>query len=310
MNLSRQMREYFVSDNGLPIQVLDDPYFEYYLELLDPYYQSVEKHELLLDILSKLGEEIFHKSVKSFRDTMIHFVEESPYYQNFVYDMRMPDPVVPLNKGNLYQINNVGRQFVSIDLVEANFQSLKYACPLLLEKWETYQEFAKNFTNIEYLIKCKKIRQIIFGQLCPQRQQTIQRYIVSEIKNYLMDTWGVKWNDFITTSSDEMVFETFRSVPEITLAIGNMEGSILKLLIPEVKDIRIRIKIFKLLSEGTPKFNFFTKLYENGHKDIKQVDSAYLPEVIKYLEGKEVNPDLDRLFIKDGRLCQFKDPLF
>ena len=79
---------------------------------------------------------------------------------------------------------------------------------------------------------------------------------------------------------------------------------------PQIKGIRTRIESFKLLSEGTPKFTFFTKLYEDSHKDIKQVDSAYIPEVIKYLEGKEVNPDLDRLFIRDGRLCQFKEPLF
>jgi len=318
MTLSKQMREYFVSDNGLPIQVLDDPYFEYYLELLDPYYDSKKKYNLLLHTITYMtkGEDKFHEEVKQFKNSMIHFIGNSPEYQHFIKDMKMPEPFVPLTKGNLYQINNVGKEFISMDLVEANFQALKYVCPKLFIGQENYAEIARRFTDMEYIIGCKKLRQVIFGQLSTARQQSIQRYIMSEIKFYLSDTWQIKPTDFINTSSDEIVFETSRPLGDIELAMGEPENPvftrILKCGIPQIKGIRIRNRSFKLESKGTTKYTFFTKLYDDGHRDIKQVDSAYIPEVIKFLEGRayDINPDLDRLFIKDGRLCQFKESLF
>ena len=309
MKLSKQMREDFVSDNSLPIQIMDDPYFDYYVELLDPYYHSMKKYKSLLSIVGRIGEEKLHEEIKQFKNSMIHYIEQSGYYQNFCHDMQMPEPITPINKGNLYQPLYTNRKLISIDLIEANYQALKYACPELLGEWKNYGQFAKEFTDIPYIIWCKKLRQIIFGQLSPARQQSIQRYIISEIKFYLMDVWGVNPTDFINTSSDEIVFESTINIHELNGLVCIFDDNY-DCAIPKVKGIRLRINTFTLLSEGTDKFKFFTKLYKDGHKEIKGVDSACVPEVIKFLEGKVINSDFDRLFIKDGRLCKFQESLF
>lgn len=310
IKLSKQIREYFVKDQGLPIQVVEDPYFEYYLKLFDPYFQSMDKLSLLRETIEILGNENgISDNIKDFRNKVTTCVEEHSSYKNFTNDIKLPDPVTKLNKGNLYVEGNNDILFTSIDLVEANFQSLKMMCHDIFPQ-NSYVEFAKQFTNLLYVINSKKVRQIIFGQLCPSRQQHVQRYIMSKIKQHLLDSWSIKEPDFISTSSDEIVFKS-NCFQEMTgNIVGKKKNHIYECKIPGIEGIRLRVTVFRLIQMGSEKYKFFVKYYEDGRKEIKQVDGSYLPEVIKFFEGRRVIPKYDRLFIRDGRLCQFKDSLF
>jgi len=307
--LSKQMREFFIKDNGIPMQVIEDPYFHYYLNLFDPYFQSLEKYKLLIDTIGILGDESKISEVsRTFMDEVNFHIEESPCYQNFVHDMILPDLALQLKKGNLYQKDNNGKQFASIDLVEANYQSMKFVCPLVLAE-ETYEEFANRFTVLRYIITCKKIRQIIFGQLSPSKQQGVQRHIISVIQKYLMDNVGIKKDSITATSSDEIVFETKSSSEELKKLINEYKECN-RCKIPGIEGIRLRITVFELKQHGTDKYKFFVKHHENGKKEIKGVEAAYMPEVIKFFEGRAISSISDTLFVRNGRICNFRDSLF
>lgn len=300
MKISKQMREYFVSDTSLPIQVLDDPYFEYYLNLIDPYYGSLNKYNQLCEAIEFVGgEETFMQFSRAFRNDMTRYIETTIGYQNFIEKNMSAYNTLSLDKGNLYQIGNNGINFASIDLCEANFQSLKFVDPSIVDNCSDYESFAKKFTDIEYLIKCKKIRQVIFGNLCPQRQQTIQKYIIFKIQECLMKS-GIWITDICSTSSDEIIFKTSYPQQKIIDIVEKRD---------EMKEIRLKTRVFKLSVKGTSNYSFFLKTYEDGSKEIKKVDSAYIPEVIKFLNSLDVTNE-DRFFIREGRLCQFKDSLF
>lgn len=73
---------------------------------------------------------------------------------------------------------------------------------------------------------------------------------------------------------------------------------------------RIKVQKFRLVKKGNEKFSFFVKEYPDGKTEIKGVNSAYIPEVIRFLEGTQIVDGYDNLFYLDGRLCQFKEPLF
>jgi len=310
---SQQTKERFIKDNSLPIQAINsDVYFQYMLELLDPYYGCIKKYQLLLDTIKVIGEQELINATIQFRNEMVNFIETCGSYKHFSKDMDMPEPVTTLNNHNLYQKMNANMSFASIDLIEANYQSLKYCCPGIftdhnVSEYTTYCDFAKMFTNIEYIIQSKKIRQVLFGLLSPSRQQCIQRFIMSMIKQYLLSQPNVKGTDFVTTSSDEIIFETSKSQDEVRSLLTKDNISC---IVPGLENIRLRINTFDLEIHGTKKYEFFVKSYKDGKKEIKQVDSSYIAEVIKFLEKKDVNNDFDCLFIKDGRLCKFQEALF
>ena len=125
-------------------------------------------------------------------------------------------------------------------------------------------------------------------------------YIISLLKEFLIEK-GI--TDIRSTSSDEIVFVTPNSEKELQNILDSRPDTC------AIKDVELKIKTFTLEQKGTLKYSFFVKRYDNGKQEIKGVDSAYLPEVIKYLENRPLT-DYDRLFIRDNRLCRFEDSLF
>ena len=293
-NITNSLRARFIKNMDIPIQVVKDPYFEYYLSLYDGQYRTMEKWDEFKVSLNQFQyEEEYFASEKQFIDTIIGHISNKHEFCDFVkMDMKKFEGS-SLKKGNVFSEENVDKTFTSIDLVKANFQSLKYIDGNIVDGKDTYEEFASQFTEVSHFISSKKIRQVIFGNLCPQRQQTVQKHLISVIQGYLLKI-GIPSNSIVASSSDEIV----------------INGDYDKLELYGVRDIKTRVSRFRLEKLGTDKFSFLVKKdLTTGEAKIKGVNSAYIPEVLKFQMGIKAI-DWDRMFYLDGRLCFFQESLF
>jgi hypothetical protein len=293
-NITNSLRARFIKNMDIPIQVVKDPYFEYYLSLYDGQYRTMEKwDEFKVSLNQFQNEEEYFASEKQFIDTIIGHISNKPEFCDFVkMDMKKFEGS-SLKKGNVFSEENIDKTFTSIDLVKANFQSLKYIDGNIVDGKDTYEEFASQFTEVSHFISSKKIRQVIFGNLCPQRQQTVQKHLISVIQGYLLKI-GIPSNSIVASSSDEIV----------------INGDYDKLELDGVRDIKTRVSRFRLEKLGTDKFSFLVKKdLTTGEAKIKGVNSAYIPEVLKFQMGIKAI-DWDRMFYLDGRLCFFQESLF
>ena len=313
MQMSEQLRKYFVKDMSIPIQVLQDPYFYNYIQLLDPYFDTFQKMKLLEDAIEFYdSEEDFMVASARIRNYILNTIKALDAYKRFnTMDMSSFRPISLVSNQNLYNPLNDGKLFVSIDLVKANFQSLEYAVNgiwnELSEGIHSYTDLVTYFSSTDYFRKSKKIRQIIFGNLNPKRQQTIQRHIMSLLKADLIKDDVIKENDIKMASSDELVWvEENERLGYSDIAPALEERAI------EVANAKVRVTIFRLKRVGTDNFKFYVKeeINDNGEKKIiKGVNSAYMPEVVRFLNG-ESSLEVDRFYMNDGRLSKFVNPLF
>lgn len=209
---SKDLANRFVSDYKLPIQLTDEKYFFYYLDLYERDYQSKTKYNKLCELIEKEYDASPSKFLDEYyklRDCIITTIENSDAYKRFnEMDMSQFSIKNKLNitSNNIYNENNVGKIFVSFDLKKANFQALRFVDPEIVLNTDSYQEFIGKFTPSEYIAESKYTRQVIFGKLNPKRHITVEKYIIRKIYDFLKDVCELQYK-CVSMSNDEIVFD-------------------------------------------------------------------------------------------------------
>ena len=300
-NLSDQVRLFFVKDMDLHMSVVKDPYFAHYINLFDPLFRTKHKLAMLLSAIDACGSEyeFLGKGAQLRKEVISHIEAKSEYeeFKTFCVDTRLKNDL-RCPSGNIYTPENNGKMFICIDMKEANFNAMRHFNEALVDGCLNYTEFMLQFTNIEYFLNSKRIRQVIFGQLNPKRQQAIQRYIVAKVFAHILAN-DVDYDDVVSMSSDEII-------------VCNVSyDEVLKIMEERtcVRDIPFHVDEFCLANRGDERFSFYVRYYLNGNSDVKCVPAAYMPEVVRYLRGEQPT-NLDMVFYHDGRLCRFEEPLF
>jgi len=163
--INHKAHKRFVKDFSLPIQILQNPYFEYYKNLYDNVYNSNEKYKLFQNTVNTLGSiEQFFSKTKRVMDSIIDEISILEVYKKFNTDI-LEDYNVKLNipKQDIYNQSNDGRYFLSIDLKKANYNALKFYDKGLVLDTNNYNEFISKYTDLEYIKQSKYIRQVIYG---------------------------------------------------------------------------------------------------------------------------------------------------
>lgn len=303
-NISDTAKRQFIKDNGLKIPVVEEPHFSYYLDLYEQKFSSRTLYQIYLDSIKNAGgSDQFLKSMRKTREKIIDDVKSNEKYQEFLLcDMSQFDLNNFTTKDSLYNHTNTGKVFVSIDLVEANFQALNAYDKTILNA-DSYEELVSRYTKNEFFKNSKQIRQVIFGDLNAKRQMKIQKYIMSLVKNVLINN-GIKEENIKACSPDEIVFSLQDEYTDET-------HQYLKSLIKDetISKYKFHLNVFKM-EELKKDLSVFVKRYLNkdGYS-IKRCSSTNYAEVYKFIEGLPVN-ELDRSFMYEGRLVYFKDPMF
>lgn len=299
---SRSLLKRFVKDYNLPIVTLDEDHFMYFLKLYNPLYKTMDKYSLLEQTVGKLGsEEDFFEASFNLQNQVIDHIKNKSVYDLFLnYDMNKFKRIVNFPENKLYQPDNADCIFISIDMIKANFQAMKFFSNILVDGCDSYEKFISQFTDLEYFIKSKQIRQVIFGNLNPKRQQTIQKYMMSIVTKSFIDA-GI---------GDEIGVELYSmSTDELILKVYNLSEAQALLNNINFNDIGLSSQIFTLEKVHDNK-NYYVKNFLNrADVEFKCVPNSYFAQVYKYYYSLEPRKyDFDFMF--EGKLARFIEPVY
>lgn len=303
----------FVDDHKLPITILQEPHFAYFLNLYDEDFGTLAKYAMLQETVEKLGsEEAFLEEYYRVRNEVIARTKDMPEYQKFLKeDMKkyaIETPQLPnLGKQDVYNRTNSGRYFVSVDLIKANFQVLKKYNQRIVFGADTYKEYMAWFTEMPYIVESKYTRQVIFGNMNPKRQVTLQRFYMRKVFDYLRanprvidQVVRVTDKQFRVFTNDEIVFETDGFMPAETAK---------KIKQAVKKDLGLDVAVKSFLLKDIGGMDYFVREFEDGTRDFKKIPPDVFPQVYKKYKGLPLE-DSDLLFFYNKRLARYVEPLF
>lgn len=321
--ISHSLRKRFVKDFSLPIQVLQDPYFEYMLKLVGNVYDIKSYLKFLEEFYDgEGGEQGVFECQNITRENIISYVKSCDEYKKFCdFNTASILPHIPIvkldnNRRSVYSEDCVGKIFVSIDLVKANFQSVKFAIDDRIFKHNSYEGFIREFTDYEYLLKSKYFRQVLFGNLNPKKQQAIQKRMIDHIIYSIQaepdfENSGIK---FVSKNSDEIIIDTgvvvekendiFKEKIRMNNLFSHFKHIFNNCNIPY--DLMVEPFVVSQIGEK----NFFVKRKLNGKYSFKNVPSMFWAQCYKkYLNYNKLHP-FDMVFYHDGYLAKFLNPIF
>lgn len=300
MELTNSIKQRFVKDFKLPINLIQDPYFDYFIELYNPDFDTYKKLELLQSFLStcKDQEDFFQKGT-TVSTAVKEFIQNSKAYELMNNaDLNSFPQNKNLTQQNIYIVPNVDKELISIDLEKANFNSFKLFNFEEETGIKTYRELISKFTDQEYFQQSKMFRQVIFGDLNPARQQRIQKYVIGQLCQKLQENGC----EISSASSDEIIVKNKSSIKEIE--------QILSTVPKELQFFRVEKFHFSRIGDD---FDFFVKYTEQKDgsikKEFKNSPGHLFPQIYKQHLKLELN-QYDMLFYHDGYLAEFKEPVF
>ena len=236
MLYNRELAKRFISDYKLPIPLINEEYFFYHLNLYQKDYGSLDKYNQLLDIINKKYDGDYNKFLEDYynvRDKIITNVIENEAFQKFnTMDMSAFSFKERLNitSNNIYNQDNIGCFFISIDLKKANFQTLKNIDKDIVFGADTYEDFIGKFTDSEYITNSKYFRNVVFGMMNPKRHSTAEKYFITQIYKKVIEEFPYLADKCVSLSNDEVIFKVKflklmcfalrRDIKKIAKAIG------------------------------------------------------------------------------------------
>lgn len=207
---STRLAKRFISDYSLPMPVPET--YEEFIEYLTFYENrlgALTKYKDLENIIVSKFESNPEKFVEYYckvRDEIIEDILKNEDYIEFnkgsMDKYVVKDRPENLPSKNIYNRERINKRYLSVDLKKANIQALKYVNPKILKGAKTYEEFIKFYTDIPYIIESKRTRQVIYGKLNPKRIQTVESFIINEVRKRLNLDYPL-----ITMMKDELVYE-------------------------------------------------------------------------------------------------------
>lgn len=311
--MKNETYERVIKDYKFPIQLIPK-YYEYYFDLYEDLFHTKTTLETFMRECEKSGmDEIeYAKYILDTKDKIICAIEESEAYKKFNAQDN-PDFFVPkgipkysertsffdfTRKTDVYLKENEGKAFISVDLEKANFQMCKKYDSNLVLGAESYDEFIRQFIDSDYLIGSKYIRQIIFGNLAPKRQNLMEKYYTGKILSFLTENGFFNAEDIRIYTHDEIVFDSKRFLSEketqrVYDAIYSEFG------------LKTHVESYQIKEICN---NFFVKEMSDGTITFKGVPSHFFAQVYKKYLNKEIEKR-DLAFLFEKQLCYFDEKL-
>lgn len=291
--MNNEFRKQFCKINNLPIKIFNSPVFEDRLELLDPIYNTkalLETFEREITEFKNIEE--YLAFYNQFKENVIQHILNKPEYELFnsanmnVYK----NDLSTVKKQSLYQPSRDGQYFLGFDLSQANFNAMKFFNKELVDKCDSYEDFIRQFTDKEHLIKSKYIRQVIFGTCNPSRQTTIEKYLMTFICDEILKKYEI--SDIVHFSEDEIVISA-KNDDELVSNILN---------IADTMGFKIRNEQYKLIKiDG---MDGYFKVFKDGTYKLKCANSLMVPFIIRKITDSELK-ESDKIFIHEGFQCKF-----
>jgi hypothetical protein len=336
------LKRRFIKEYRLPIPVIESDYWEYYLNLYDNSFDCKKLWDNLMTGLEKDYSGNINQFLEDFynvRENMLTSIKNniseyflskggmpsktadkndpcSPYYD-------LPNKYKMVRKDSIYNSEFVGQYFLAIDLKKANVQALNwYDNSLFVGKPvdETtdidtiYQEWLDKFKKGTYVDKyvkeSKYIREVVFGNINPNRQIRIERYLVAKVLDYILPNLS-KELKLVQIGSDEAVI----SVPKEFLSQINSENlikEVRKQLGIDIKAELFKLEVKKFLSSSQKTISVFRKrpIASNSEKgmanEYKGISKLFYSQIYQWIYDIAPDPsDRDLVFYNEKELAKF-----
>ena len=315
---NEELSKRFVSDYNLPIPIINRRAFFYHLDLYEKHYGAFTKYKKLWNMINEKFEGDAQKFLDHYyevRESMIQSVLNNEAYQYFntmpMERFEIKDrPNITSN--NIYNEENVGKWFISVDLKKANFQALNLVDRDILLNSDTYEEFVDKFTDLEYIKESKYTRQVLFGKLNPKRHITVEKYYITNLYKKLNDDFIILKNKCVSLHNDEIVFQS----AELSNGVAQkLVKDIEKVAAEMGLDVKVEcftLRGYALYSLDKPHFKktFYTKEYSSFIKGKYKLISAPLPFhsiIYRFMNGYvERVTELDRLIQYEGLVARLE----
>ena len=308
MQLSNKIKTRFSKDFKMPFQVVQEPIFSYYIDTLDAHFDTKNKLEMLYEVIETLGgEEEFFKESNRVKDTLIQDIQKSSAYERLNND-KLDDynTVNQIKQQDIYHLGNADKTFISIDLKHANFNVFKMYDNEFPLGYDDYESLIGYVSNFEYFKKSKYLRQVIFGNMLPKKQQRLQKWTIDQVISVLHHDIGIPLNSFVSASADEVVFliENDKALSMVDL-VNKKLGS--NRLTEKMSDW-CRVEAFILRSIENNKF-FVKEKLDDSNIEFKGIPSYFFMQAYKKYTNQEIL-ETDKVFYFDGMLATFNKCVF
>ena len=293
--MKREFRELFCKTYQLPIKVFDSPIFESRIESLDPIYGTFEKIKTFEKDIKKFKDiEHMMAEYNAFKERVIQNIKSKPGYDRLINgDMRAYTiPNLQAKKQHLYKPEHDGQYFLGFDLIQANFNAVKFFDPEILDLKDTYEDFISQFTNVQSFIDSKYVRQVIFGACNPGRQILIEKFLMYYVYQEIMKSYTN--DDICHLSEDEIVLKVKEDKPleERILAIAEKHG------------FKIRVEKYKLVKVSG--CDAYFKVFKDNSFKLKCANPLVAPFIARAINDDPVE-EYDKYFIYEGYLSVLKE---
>lgn len=311
-----------IKDYDIPIYYIDQDQFDEVIQTVDitgKYRKAIASVVAWCDVNGKTVEQ-FQQEVSEVKKAIIDYVQSLDTYKDFCNRTleEIPDSVttyddktVKFNKKlNLYQPDNDRQQFISIDLSSANAQSLIHGGVTNLPYIDLIKKFTTDETIKEYIYSSKAIRQYVYGNLNPKRQQYVEKQMITKVLDFMIGCFDIEKNDIYGYTTDEIILNVTDNLYELW---NNTKYEKLQNEILDKFGIYASIEHFYLMR--LKPHNFYVKWVDkniswyNKYPKFKCVPTKYLPQAIKYFQNKPVT-DNDLRFILDDDVVRFEKSLW
>ena len=278
-----KLRKRFCKDCGYHINTYDDNYFFDKLSQIDG---AIEKYDNFEEMIMKYkSPEVFLDEYDKICNKIISHIQSKPEFQTF-NTMDMKEYIVQnqFPSKTIFVGNNIGKTLLSIDMQKANFSSLKYYSPNIFDNKNTWQDFVKQFTNNEYIISSKNIRQVIMGNCNPKRQGNYEKFLMNKLLDELSTVLDVK--DIVFFSNDEIVFD-IKNLENFTSKEEEIKNAINNTNLP------FDVEVFKLCGviDKSNAIQGYYKKHYNKEIEFKAIDPIILPIAQKTLTGQSLTEE-------------------
>lgn len=272
MNNQEKILQRFCKDYAIPITLFSQPYFSHFIEVLDPLLDTHKKLKMLYVTLQEFeSADDFLSEGSRISKEVINLIQNTKGFEKFKNMEKTAFNIPSIANATVYDKANQGKDFISIDLKKANFNSLQ-----LLGIHDDlgiyhYEDLVGKFSDQEYFQKSKMLRQVIFGDesMEPKKQQRIQKFVVHHLYEILMK----EGFNVLGATADEIIIKDCKDIERVKNVLTEAPDN--------MKFFRVESFTLKVLGNKPYFVKILTDESGNKKEEFKSVPNQYIAQAVR-----------------------------
>lgn len=316
--MTKERVDFFNKFSKLPIPTNSPEHLDYYINLMDKYYNARSTYTNFEHDMQKIGYSQLKSRINVVKSNIISSIKDNEDYKEFINPTNIIKPKYPVGyvgKSSIYNHTNSNQYFISIDIRSANWTCLKRFCKNFTGSWS---EFASKFTMSKFLQNSKYFREYVFGELGSKKLEQFIPDFVFDIETIIStDLEEYRWSFVkkVSSTRDEIIyrFDLSNDLEDKHIMYEQIYNKICDIAnLIDATNSTYRVELF-LLKQLEPRDFFVKEIIKSNDANspkiqFKQVPKHYICQAIKHYEGVPIELP-DKKFMFENSICSFDDEL-